>query len=91
MKKYRVDFTPKARKIIRKLDCSVRQRIEKWIKNNLEGCENPGRKGKPLEGEFQGFWRYRVGDYELLQIFKTRKLLYLSLMLIKEMIFINKR
>ena len=66
VKQYTVEFSPKARKKLDKLDAPVRARISTWIDKNLEGCENPRRRGKPLEGEFGGQWRYRVGDYRLI-------------------------
>ena len=45
MKKFSVEYNPHALKKMRKLDTSVRKRIIKWIETNLEGCENPRRKG----------------------------------------------
>lgn len=53
MKSYHVDYTPEAKKIISKLDSSVRNRINDWILNNLEGCENPRWQGKVLKGNFK--------------------------------------
>ena len=55
MKKFSVKYDPHALKKMRKLDAPVRDRIKKWIETNLEGCENPRRRGKPLEGEFNNF------------------------------------
>jgi mRNA interferase RelE/StbE len=49
-----------------KLDKSVRIRIVKWINKNLEGSETPTAQGKPLTGNYKGFWRYRVGDYRII-------------------------
>jgi mRNA interferase RelE/StbE len=36
--------------------------VEKWIDDNLSGCENPRFKGRPLGGDFSGSWRYVVRD-----------------------------
>ena len=66
MKSYSVDYTSAARKVIDKLDNQVKVRIEKWINDYLEGCENPRFKGKPLTGKLAGKWRYRVGDYRII-------------------------
>lgn len=75
MKKFSVDYDPHALKKMRKLDASVRKRIRKWIETNLEGCENPRRRGKPLEGELSGFWRYRVGDYRIIAEIQDDKII----------------
>ena len=49
-----------------KLDASVRNRIKKWIDKNLVDCENPRLHGKALQGDWDGHWRYRVGDYRII-------------------------
>ena len=77
MKSYHVDYTPEAQKIIDKLDNSVRNRINNWIKDNLEGCENPRWQGKALKGQFQGRWRYRVGDYRIIAQIQDDKVIIL--------------
>lgn len=33
---------------------------------NIEGCENPREKGKPLKGNLKNQWRYRIGNYRIL-------------------------
>ena len=75
MKKFSVKYDPHALKKMRKLDAPVRDRIKKWIETNLEGCENPRRRGKPLEGEFNNFWRYRVGDYRIIAEIQDDKII----------------
>ena len=40
--------------------------LTQWMRKNLEGCENPRRYGKPLSGDRQGEWSYRVGDYRII-------------------------
>lgn len=40
--------------------------ILQWIRNHLEGIENPRQIGKGLVGNKSGFWRYRVGNYRLI-------------------------
>ncbi len=63
---YRVVFTDRALKSLKKLDQSVSKMILAWIRKNLEGCEEPRRFGKSLVGDHSGQWRYRVGDYRLI-------------------------
>ena len=77
MKKYHVDYSPDAQKIIDKLDSSVKKRINNWIVNNLEGCENPRWQGKALKGNLKGRWRYRVGDYRIIADIQDDKVVIL--------------
>ncbi|MBQ3451469.1 MAG: type II toxin-antitoxin system RelE/ParE family toxin [Selenomonadaceae bacterium] len=43
----------------------------------FEGCENPRAKGKALEGEWEGYWRYRVGNYRLVAEIQDDKIIIL--------------
>ena len=63
---YRVEFTERALKDLKKLDRPTTALILGWVRKNLENCENPRRHGKPLSADRAGEWRYRVGDYRLL-------------------------
>ena len=51
---------------LKKMDRPMAARIYSWIGKNLEGCTNPRRVGKALQGNHAGEWRYRVGDYRIL-------------------------
>lgn len=75
VKRYSVVLSSHAEKKLDKLAAPVRNRIQKWIETNLEGCENPRRRGKPLEGELSGFWRYRVGDYRIIADIQDDKII----------------
>ena len=66
MKKYRVEYTSKAIKNLRKLDKNTRNRIYAWLDKNLVNCEGPTIHGKGLVGDKSGQWRYRVGDYRII-------------------------
>ena len=63
---YRVEFTQKALKELKKIDRHTAALSLGWIRKNLEGCENPRLHGKGLTANRSGEWRYRVGDYRLL-------------------------
>ena len=63
---YRVEFTQKALKELKKIDRHTAALILGWIRKNLEGCENPRLHGKGLTANRRGEWRYRVGDYRVL-------------------------
>ncbi|MBQ3653104.1 MAG: type II toxin-antitoxin system RelE/ParE family toxin [Synergistaceae bacterium] len=75
--KYRVDYDKKADKQLRKMDLSVSSRIYDWIGKNLEGCEDPRAYGKALKGTWEGYWRYRVGDYRIIADIQDDKILIL--------------
>lgn len=62
---YHVQFSDPALKILSKLDRPVQSLILKWVRKNLEGCEDPRIHGKALVGNYHGMWRYRVADYRL--------------------------
>lgn len=63
---YKVDFSERALKDLKKLDRYTAGLILGWVRKNLENCENPRLHGKALTANRSGEWRYRVGDYRLL-------------------------
>ena len=77
MKKFSVEYNPHALKKINKFGPPVRDRIKTWIETNLQGCKNPRKCGKPLEGKFSGYWRYRVGDYRIIVDIQDDKIVIL--------------
>lgn len=58
-----VEFSPKSRKQINKLDFPIRKRILDWFARNIDGCEDPKRFGKGLTANRTGSWCYRIGTY----------------------------
>ncbi len=63
---YKVEFTQRALKELKKLDKHTASLILGWVRKNLENCENPRQHGKGLTSNHSGEWRYRIGDYRLL-------------------------
>ncbi len=63
---YKVIFTEKALKELKKLDKHTAMLITSWVRKNLEGCSDPRVHGKGLTANRSGQWRYRVGDYRLI-------------------------
>jgi mRNA interferase RelE/StbE len=49
-----------------KLDPTSQRSIQQFLRDRLASTENPRQWGKPLRGEKQGLWRYRVGDDRLI-------------------------
>ena len=76
---YRVEFTERAKKDLKKLDKYTASLILGWVRKNLEGCENPRLHGKGLVANRSGQWRYRIGDYRLLAEINDDKIIILVL------------
>ena len=74
-----VEFLESAGHSLAKLGREDQRRILKFVRERLEGGENPRRFGKPMQGNHAGRWRYRVGDYRLICNIKDGKLLVLVL------------
>lgn len=64
--KYRIIFTERAKKQLKKLDKHISALIIGWLEKNIEGCENPIQHVKGLVENKSGQWRYRIGDYRVL-------------------------
>ena len=63
---YQLAFTKQSLKELKDFDRSIRLMVVAWIEKNLSDIENPRVIGKPLKGNHEGLWRYRVGQYRLL-------------------------
>jgi mRNA interferase RelE/StbE len=55
-----------AERQIKKLDGPAQKFMVRFLRERLKFAENPRQWGKPLHGDKQGLWRYRVGDYRLI-------------------------
>ena len=77
--KYKVIFSNKAIKELKKMDKHTSSLIIGWIEKNLEGCENPRVHGKGLVENRSGQWRYRIGDYRLICEIQDEKITILVL------------
>jgi mRNA interferase RelE/StbE len=64
VKGYRVEFTPRAAKEIKKMDHRQADRIRRFLTDRIDGQPDPRVVGKALVG--QPFSRYRVGDVRIL-------------------------
>lgn len=74
LSKYSVDYKKQAQKQLDKLDSYTSKKIYTWIDKNLKNCVNPYICGKPLKGNLNKYWRYRVGDYRLISIIDNDKI-----------------
>ena len=76
---YRVEYSERAVRELKRLDKYTRQMIYAWIDKNLVGCENPRAHGKALIANRKGQWRYRIGDYRLICHIEDKTLIILAL------------
>ena len=79
MMRYKVEYTPRAVKQLKKMDKATRALIYGWIEKNLEGCDNPRQHGKGLTANRSGQWRYRIGDYRLIAEIMDERIVILVL------------
>ena len=64
--KYKILFTDKAKKQLKKLDKHISALIIGWLEKNIENTENPRVHGKGWVENKSGQWRYRIGDYRVI-------------------------
>lgn len=76
---YKIEYSDRARKQIRKLDKQTQFLIKGWIDKNLIGTTNPRQHGKALTANRNGQWRYRVGNYRILAEIQDDKVIVLGL------------
>ena len=88
MKSYRLIYSERAKKDVKKLDPYTKQMIKSWIEKRLLHSENPRAHGKALTGNHKaltgnhkGEWRYRIGDYRLICAIEDERLVILALAL----------
>jgi len=74
---FRIVFSEKALKQLKKLDRSTASLITGWLRKNIEGCSNPRQHVKGLTADRSGQWRYRVGSYRIVAEIKDEVLLIL--------------
>ena len=75
----RIGFSKKADKQLSKMNKPIARNILAWLRKNLNDCENPRYIGKPLKGDLDGYWRYRVGDYRIICEIHDDELLVLAI------------
>lgn len=74
---YKVEFSKKSLKELKKTDKTESLLILAWIRKNLEGCDNPRLNGKALKGNMANLWRYRIGNYRLIAEINDEKVIIL--------------
>jgi mRNA interferase RelE/StbE len=74
-----IEITRTAERQIKRLDRPAQKSIVRFLRERLKSAENPRQWGKPLHGDKQGLWRYRVGDYRLICDIQDEKITVLVL------------
>ena len=78
--KYRLLTTDAFDRRFKKLDPAVQKTIKRWIETHLlDETRDPRDSGKPLTGNYKGYWRYRIGDYRLLCEIRDEELVIVAL------------
>jgi mRNA interferase RelE/StbE len=76
---WKLKYSDKARKQLRKLDATQRAIILSWRDKNIDGCDDPRAHGKGLVENHTGEWRYRIGDFRVLCDIRDGRLVVLTL------------
>lgn len=63
---WKIEISRTAERQITKLNRDTQRLILRFLRQRVATADNPRQWGKPLQGEKQGLWRYRVGDYRLI-------------------------
>ena len=76
---YKVIFTERAKKQLKKLDKHIAVLIIGWLEKNIQNCENPRLHGKGLVENKSGQWRYGIGDYRVICEIQDKEIIVLVL------------
>lgn len=74
---YKVVYLDQVEEDLKRLEKSTVKKILNRIENYL--VVDPKGLGKPLKGEFHGYWRYRWGDYRVIYKISEREILIIIL------------
>lgn len=74
---YKVAYLDSVEDDIKRLDKSTVKKILDRIETYL--AKDPKKLGKPLKGDFQGYWRYRWGDYRVIYKISEKEILVIVL------------
>ncbi len=74
---YKVVYLDSIEEDLKKLDKSVVKKILSRIEAYL--AQDPKGLGKPLKGDFQGYWRYRWGAYRVVYRIAEQEILIIVL------------
>lgn len=74
---YKVAYLDRVEEDLKQLDKTITKKILARIETHL--AVDPHGLGKPLKGDFHGYWRYRWGDYRVIYKISESEILILIL------------
>ena len=74
---WQIEFDADVEKDFRKIDKQSQRRILEYFRSRVLNSDDPRKLGKALQGNFSGFWRYRIGDYRAICKIEDKKLVIL--------------
>lgn len=74
---YKVAYLDSVEEDLKRLDKTTAKKILNRIENYL--AKDPKSLGRQLKGDFQGYWRYRWGDYRVIYKISEREILIIVL------------
>ena len=74
-----VEFSPGARRQIKKLDGTTRREIIAHLETRVATASDPKQFGHALKHDLSGLWRYRVGDWRIVCSLQEERLVVLVL------------
>jgi mRNA interferase RelE/StbE len=61
-----IEVSVAAERQLSKLHRSVAKRVTRFLLERIAGAADPRAIGKPLQGNMDEYWSYRVGDYRVI-------------------------
>ena len=77
---YRVVYVDQVQRDLEKIDKSTVRKILTRIETYL--AQDPKGLGKSLKGEFEGYWRYRYGDFRVVYKISEQEILIIVLRIV---------
>lgn len=74
---WKVEFTSKARKDLRRISPSDQRRIADSLFDRVGNHPDPRSLAKRLSGVKMALWRFRVGDYRIIVSFEDERMIAL--------------
>jgi mRNA interferase RelE/StbE len=72
---WKIDFSEKAKRNLKKLNFAIQKRILLYL--DFIRLKNPKDFGDGLVGDKNGLWRYRIGDYRIIAEIKQKEIIIL--------------
>ena len=72
---WKIKFIPNIEKQLKKIPKNEIKRIFNYLREKV--TMNPRAYGKPLKGQFNEFWRYRIGNYRVIVKIEDEELVVL--------------